>query len=113
MEVGGVLSIVAGALALIGFVALAWAKFRTTSDETITKLLREERDAYRDKSERLEKALTALEQRVTSLENENRTLRALHDSREEMASLRRVMTDGFATLATLLKDARGEVWLGS
>lgn len=106
MEIGGILPIVVGVLALIGFIALVVAKWRTTSDETITKLLRDERDAYRDKSERLEKALSALEVRVSSLENENRTLRALHDSREEMAALRHAMTDGFTTLATLLKEGR-------
>jgi Tfp pilus assembly protein PilN len=101
-----VLGAAAGVLALVGLIAVVVARWRTTSDETITKLLRDERDLYRDKADRLDKQIAALEMRVQALEQENRTLRALHDSRAEMAKIRHAMTEGFTTLSTIMKEGK-------
>lgn len=94
------------AIATIGAVAAAVIRWRSSADETTAELWKGEAEAYKAKAERLEAAFYALERRVEHLESENRALRALHDSREEMLALRIAITEGFSDLKTILKETR-------
>lgn len=91
-------------LATIGAVAAAIIRWRSSSDETTAALWKEEAAAWKAKAERLDSSLAALEKRVEHLESENKMLRALHDNREEMISLRIAITEGFSDLKTTIRS---------
>lgn len=74
--------------ATVAAAAAALVRVRSGVDETTAQLWREEAEAWKAKAERLEEALNDLTRRVANLESENQTLRALHDSRAEVLSLR-------------------------
>lgn len=93
-------------LATIGALASAFVRWRSSADETTGRLWKDEAEAWKAKAERLESMYTDLAKRVDNLESENRTLRALHDNREEMLALGKVITEGFADLKTILREVR-------
>lgn len=102
--VGIIAGAVAAILTIAAIAGMIWARVRSSADETTAALWKGEAEAQKARADRLEAVLADLARRVELLEDENRTLRALHDSREEMAQLRHAMTDGFMTLANLLKE---------
>ncbi|WP_144121121.1 hypothetical protein [Catellatospora sichuanensis] len=91
-----------GSVATIGAVSAAFVKWRATSDETTSALWRDEAAAWKAKAERLEAALNTLEKRVDALESENKILRSMHDTREELAAMRTAMADGFSSLREIM-----------
>lgn len=106
LEIAG---LIWGGTATIGAIAAAAVRWRSSSDETTAALWRDEAAAWRAKAERLDAAVAGLERRVEHLEQENKILRTLHDSREEMTALRDAITQGFSTLTNLLVvQQRGE-----
>ncbi|MEV6638095.1 hypothetical protein AB0M54_45970 [Actinoplanes sp. NPDC051470] len=106
VNVNTLLGTVAGVVALVALIAVAVVRWRSTSDEETSRLWKGEAEAQKARADRLESGLADLTRRMTALEEENRVLRSLYDSREEMAQLRHAMTDGFTTLASLLKEGR-------
>ena len=100
------LSIFGAVLGLMALAGAVWGKFRTSADESTLAVWKGEAEAQKARADRLEAGLADLTRRMAALEDENRVLRSLYDSREEMTQLRRVMTDGFTTLALLLKESR-------
>lgn len=107
--VGSVAGVVAAVLTVGAAVGVLWARMRSSADETTAGLWRGEAEAQKARADRLEAALAALERRVDHLEAENKTLRALHDGRDEMRALRDEMRRGFATIgdALAMKDGNG------
>jgi predicted nucleic acid-binding Zn-ribbon protein len=104
-----VASAVWAAVATIGALGAAFVRWRSDSDETTALLWKEEAEAWKAKAERLESALASLEKRVDLLEQENHVLRAMHDSRDEMAALRTAVIEGFADLRALVESNWGEI----
>lgn len=95
------------AVATLGALSAAFVRWRSGADETTKDLWREEAEAWKAKAERLEILLGDLTRRVENLEAENQTLKALHDSRAEVLSLREaimpVLADISARLNTISK----------
>lgn len=90
------------ALATVGAFGAAFVRWRSSVDETTTAVWREEAEAYKAKAERLEVLIRDLARRVSHLEAENTTLRALHDSRAEVLSLREAVMPALAEIAARL-----------
>lgn len=101
-----VFNLALGALGLVALLAAGVARWRASSDETTKELWKAEAEAWKAKAVRLEAALMALEKRVDHLEEENRSLRSLHDSSAAIAALRADMSAGFLTLAELIREGR-------
>lgn len=99
---GSVTGALVAVLTIGAAVGILWARMRSSADETTAVLWRGEAEAQKARADRLEAALAALERRVDHLESENKTLRALHDGRDEMRLLRDEMRRGFAVIAEAL-----------
>lgn len=89
-------------IATIGAVAAAFTRWRSASTETVSVLWREEAEAQKARADRLETTVNELSRRMDALEAENKSLRTLHDTRDEMAALRSAVTAGLADLHNLL-----------
>lgn len=95
----GALVSLAAIAALVGFV---WARFRTSADETTSRVWKEEAEAQKARADRLEASLNSLAVRVERLEHENETLRDLATGKGELIALRADIGAGFARLEGLL-----------
>lgn len=88
-----------GSLATIGMLASAFVRWRSSSDETTGALWKGEAEAQKARADRLEDALNSLEKRVERIEQENETLRALHNYRDELSALRTGIDSVLASIA--------------
>lgn len=98
MDPLAILGVIFGAITILGLLATAYVRWRSSSVETTATLWKEEAEAWKAKANRLEEMYSSLEKRVDHLEAENRMLRELHDSKREIGELRLAMTEGFAEI---------------
>jgi cell shape-determining protein MreC len=101
----GVAGWVLGATAVLGSLAAAFVKIRSSVDNQTAEIWKGEAEAQKARADRLETALTELSERVARLEAENRHLSELVTGQAAISELRTLVLSQHRELTALIRTA--------
>ncbi|WP_326827357.1 hypothetical protein [Streptomyces sp. NBC_01751] len=105
MTLLGVAGWVLGATAVLGSLAAAFVKIRSSVDNQTAEIWKGEAEAQKARADRLETALTELSERVARLEAENRHLSELVTGQAAISELRTLVLSQHRELTALIRTA--------